>query len=95
VTGNHGHRNGLDKALVAEISDADEYANYAGVDGGDYNPGCASNVWSRNRFGTVNQPCVAANGTGWVGGPGRSGSARGGSGGPLHLNRGRPPATQG
>lgn len=83
VTGNRGHRNGLDRDRVAEISDADEYANWDGVDGGDYTPGCGSNEWSRNRFGTVNQPCVAADGTGWVGGPGGSGNSQGGSRGPL------------
>ncbi len=90
VVGNRGHRNGLDSERVAQISDADEFANFEGVDGGDYNPACASNVWARNRFGTVNQGCVAADGTGWVGGPGRSDSAKGGPGGPLQLNRGRP-----
>lgn len=83
VTGNRAHNNGRDKERVAEISEADRYSNWDGVDGGDYNPDCGSNVWSRNRFGTVNQPCVAANGTGWVGGPGRSGSSKGGRGGPL------------
>lgn len=83
VTGNRGHNNGRDSDRVAEISEADRYSNWDGVDGGDYNPNCGSNTWSRNRFGTVNQPCVAADGTGWVGGPGRSGGARGGKGGPL------------
>ncbi|MEO6350186.1 MAG: right-handed parallel beta-helix repeat-containing protein, partial [Candidatus Limnocylindrales bacterium] len=90
VTGNRGHRNGLDSDLVAEISDSDIYANYDGVDGGDYSPGCASNEWSHNRFGTVNQGCVALDGTGWIGGPGHIGSAqRGGTHG-QQLNRGRP-----
>jgi hypothetical protein len=89
VTANRGHRNGLDSDLVAQISDGDIYANYDGVDGGDYTPGCGSNQWSRNRFGTVNQPCVATNGTGWVGGPGRSSGSGGGGGGALHRSRSR------
>lgn len=83
VTDNRGHGNGRDKERVAEISEADRYSNWDGVDGGDYNPNCGTNVWSGNRFGTVNQPCVAANGTGWVGGPGRSGESQGRQGGPL------------
>ena len=41
------------------------------IDGVDGNDDCGTNGWSRNRFGTVNQPCVAAEGTGSVGGPGR------------------------
>lgn len=82
--GNRGHKNGSRAHLVES-----QYSTWDGVDGADYNPGCASNDWSRNRFRTVNQPCVAANGTGWMGGPGRSGDARGGdSEGPL--GRGRP-----
>ncbi|HEX2273635.1 MAG TPA: right-handed parallel beta-helix repeat-containing protein [Acidimicrobiales bacterium] len=60
VTGNRGRGNGSDRRRVREISEGDVYANWDGVDGGDYNPGCGSNRWSRNRFGTVNQPCVAA-----------------------------------
>lgn len=32
------------------------------VDGVDFNPACDSNRWVANRFGTVNQPCVAAQG---------------------------------
>ncbi len=60
VVGNRGHGNGRDSDIVAEISDGDTYANWDGVDGGDYNPGCGSNRWSRNRFRTVNQPCVAS-----------------------------------
>ncbi|HEX2041115.1 MAG TPA: right-handed parallel beta-helix repeat-containing protein [Acidimicrobiales bacterium] len=59
VTGNRGRGNGWDPARVREISEGDVYANYDGVDGGDYNPGCGSNRWSRNRVRTVNQPCVA------------------------------------
>jgi len=34
----------------------------ARVDGVDLNPNCDNNRWVANRFGTVNQPCVAANG---------------------------------
>lgn len=40
-----------------------------GIDGVDGNDDCGTNRWSRNRFGTVNQPCVAAEGTGSVAGP--------------------------
>ncbi len=36
------------------------------VDGVDGNDDCNSNTWSGNRFGTVNQPCVASDGTGEV-----------------------------
>jgi parallel beta-helix repeat protein len=35
-------------------------------DGHDANPNCDNNNWQRNRFGTVNQACVAAGGTGVV-----------------------------
>jgi hypothetical protein len=31
-------------------------------DGHDSNPGCDNNAWEANRFGSVNQACVAANG---------------------------------
>lgn len=37
-----------------------------GVDGRDLNPNCDNNNWNRNEFGTVNQACVAAGGTGAV-----------------------------
>lgn len=50
VTGDRGYHHGLHSDLVAEISDGDIYANWDGVDGGDYTPGCGSNDWSRNRF---------------------------------------------
>lgn len=83
VTGNRGHNNARDAERVAELSEADPYSNWDGVDGGDYNPDCGTNTWSGNRFGTVNQECVAAGGTGRVGGPGRSGEAKAGGGGPL------------
>lgn len=33
-------------------------------DGADDNPGCDNNDWDQNRFGTVNQPCVADNSPG-------------------------------
>lgn len=87
VAGNRGHGNGRDADLVAEISDADTFANWDGVDGGDYNPNCGSNDWSRNRFGTINQQCVGADGTGWVDGPGGSGDAQGRGEGPLSRGR--------
>lgn len=50
-------------------------------DGLDGNDDCGANTWLRNRFGSINQECVATNGTGWVGGPGNSGGAPGNSGG--------------
>lgn len=40
-----------------------------GIDGVDGNDDCGTNQWSGNRFGTVNQACVAADGTGSVAGP--------------------------
>lgn len=40
------------------------------VDGADGNEECGTNRWSGNRFGTVNQTCVAADGTGTVSVPG-------------------------
>lgn len=83
---NRGHKNG---SRAQEVNDGpDPNANYAGTDGADMSDGCERNIWSRNRFGTVNQPCVAAGGTGWVGGPGNSGQAAGGDGAPL--GRGNP-----
>jgi hypothetical protein len=86
---NRGHGNG---ARAEEVNAGpDRLANYAGTDGADISDGCAGNIWSRNRFGSVNQPCVAADGTGWVGGPGGSGEAGGGGVGPL--GRGRPHGT--
>jgi len=36
--------------------------NNARVDGNDANPSCDQNRWRQNIFGTVNKPCVAANG---------------------------------
>ncbi len=41
-------------------------ANYAGTDGADMSQGCIRNTWLRNRFRTVNQQCVAQQGTGQV-----------------------------
>ncbi|MDQ3973721.1 MAG: right-handed parallel beta-helix repeat-containing protein [Actinomycetota bacterium] len=64
---------------------AHQNAEYDGFDG---NPNCDNNDWRANRFLTVNQPCVAASGTGWVGGPGRSGDAPGH--GPAGENPSRP-----
>lgn len=83
---NRGHGNG-DRAEEVNAG-PDRLANYAGTDGADLSEGCQRNVWSRNRFGTVNQPCVAAEGTGRVGGPGNSENAAGDGVGPL--GRGRP-----
>lgn len=79
---NRAHHNGRRAQEVNEGPDPN--ANYAGTDGADMSDGCERNIWSRNRFGTVNQPCVAADGTGWLDGPGNSHNAhREGSGPPL------------
>lgn len=65
-------------------------ANYAGTDGADMG-GCSRIVWSGNRFGTVNDRCVAAGGVGWVGGPGKSASSvAAGAMGSLGRGNGRP-----
>ncbi|MBW3546527.1 MAG: right-handed parallel beta-helix repeat-containing protein [Actinobacteria bacterium] len=88
VVGNRGHGNGWDKELAREITENSPYGSWDAVDGADNNDDCGTNVWSRNRFGSVNQGCVAAEGTGWVGGPGKSADAEGGGGGPL--SRGLP-----
>lgn len=56
LTKNRGHGNG-DRAQ--EVNEGpDRNANYAGTDGADMSEGCVRNNWTRNRFGTVNQPCV-------------------------------------
>lgn len=58
-------------------------------DGHDANPDCDNNDWFRNRFGTVNQACVAVGGTGAGEGPGKSGDAPGRQdGGGQEHNRG-------
>ncbi len=63
----------------------------AEFDGFDGNEDCDNNSWLFNRFLTVNQPCVAARGTGGVGGPGKSGDAPGNSGNaPGQASRGGP-----
>lgn len=86
ITANKGRGNGQ---RAQEVNDGpDPNANYAGADGADMSDGCERHDWSRNRFGTVNQPCVAAQGTGWVGGPGNSGGTPAPDGGPL--GRGNP-----
>lgn len=69
ITGNRGHRNG-DRA--EQVNEEYKFAGHGGVDG--YDPtGCDGFDWSRNRFGWVNHPCVASDGTARVEGPGRSG----------------------
>ncbi|MPZ65269.1 MAG: hypothetical protein GEU83_07025 [Pseudonocardiaceae bacterium] len=74
LTGNRGHGNG-DRA--EQVNEEYRFAGHGGVDG--YDPtGCDGFDWSRNRFGSVNHECVATDGTGRVGGPGRSGDAPGG-----------------
>jgi hypothetical protein len=64
LIGNSGWGNG-DRAEEVNAG-PDERANYAGTDGADTSEGCVRNIWSMNRFRTVNQPCVAASGVGWV-----------------------------
>ncbi len=59
-------------------------------DGHDDNPNCDANDWQRNRFRSVNQPCVASNGTGWVDGPANAPHARGVHDQAQVANRGRP-----
>lgn len=83
LIGNRGFGNG---SRADEVSSP--YSSYDGVDGGDYSPNCDSNNWTANHFGTVNQGCVAAGGTGSLGGPGYSGASLGEETGPL--SRGRP-----
>lgn len=63
-------------------------AEFDGFDG-TLEPPCDDNDWDRNRFGTVNQPCVA-DWNGRVGPPGHSGDAPGHQAGGGELNnRGR------
>ncbi|MGH9153577.1 MAG: right-handed parallel beta-helix repeat-containing protein [Acidimicrobiales bacterium] len=89
LVGNRAHHNGRRAQEVNEGPDRN--ANYAGTDGADMSDGCLRNVWSRNRFGTVNQPCVAAGGTGSLDGPGRSADARPDDAGPsFGRGHGRP-----
>lgn len=83
VTGNRAHGNGWDEERARDITENSRWGSWDAVDGGDNNDGCGTNTWSRNRFGSVNQDCVAANGTGWVGGPGKSGDAQGDRRGPV------------
>lgn len=85
LTNNRGRHNG-DRA--DQVNEDFGLANYAGTDGADLSDGCVRNDWARNRFGTVNDPCVAAQGTGSVDGPGKSGDAEGEAVGPL--GRGKP-----
>lgn len=84
LTNNRGRGNG-DRA--EEANEADTRRDYHGVDGSDWNEDCQGeegrNNWSGNHFGTVSQECVAAGGSGWVDGPGKSGSSEGQDGGPL------------
>jgi len=63
---------GLDGVVDSTISGNRGHNN--GIDGVDGNDECGTNRWSRNRFGTVNQPCVAAEGSGSVAVP--AGSVR-------------------
>ena len=63
-----------------------------GLDGHDANPACDNNLWLRNRFGTVNQPCVANPSTG--ANPSASARASGATpgGGALELSRPESPS---
>lgn len=95
VSGNVANRNGGSGILVAEEAMNNTLHRNRGhqnaeFDGFDGNADCDNNDWMANRFKTVNQPCVAAGGTGWVGGPGKSGQAPGHTGDAGAANRGRP-----
>jgi hypothetical protein len=55
---NQGHGNG---ARAEEVNAGrDPRANYFGTDGSDSSVDCLRNDWLGNRFGTVNQACVAS-----------------------------------
>ena len=49
----------MDNQLTANVGQGN-----AEFDGADYNfsPNCGTDTWTANQFGSVNQPCVAANG---------------------------------
>ncbi len=87
IVNNRGHGNG-DRADEVN-SGRDFRANYFGTDGSDSSVNCLRNNWLNNRFGTVNQPCVAAGGTGRVEGPGRSVEGPGRSEDSQGRNNGR------
>jgi hypothetical protein len=88
ILANEGRRNGARAGEVNAMFGPS--ANYAGTDGADMG-GCSRIVWSGNRFGTVNDRCVAAGGVGWVGGPGKSASSvAAGAMGSLGRGNGRP-----
>jgi len=60
LVNNVGRGNG-DRA--EEVNNGPDFrANYFGTDGSDSSVGCVRNSWSGNKFGTVNQECVKANG---------------------------------
>ncbi|MCA1684048.1 MAG: right-handed parallel beta-helix repeat-containing protein, partial [Actinobacteria bacterium] len=64
LVGNYGSGNG---ARAPEVNaQFPPEANYAGTDGADMSRGCIRNKWLLNRFRTVNQRCVAEEGTGRV-----------------------------
>ena len=89
LTDNRGHGNGARAPEVNAQFPPD--AQYGGTDGADTSPGCVRNTWLRNKFATVNQPCVATGGPGRVDHPGKAGAAHGAAdGGPLGRGRGRP-----
>ncbi len=97
VVRNQVHGNAPDRQAVAVINEEDPYTQWVGADGADYNPRCGTNTWWRNLFGTVNQRCVAAGGTGTLVGPlpspagdaQRVSSSLAGDTGDRSLHRGR------
>jgi len=68
VDNNHLDGVGVQSGAVANRLSANSGHGNAEFDGADYNfnPSCGTDVWTANRFGTVNQPCVAQEGTGTV-----------------------------
>jgi parallel beta-helix repeat protein len=93
IANNEGRNNG---ARAAEVNAMfGPTANYAGTDGANMGDGCIRIVWWRNHFGTVNQPCVAAGGVGFVGGPGNLGASAADNLGALGRGNGRPGARYG
>lgn len=69
VDKNQVHGNGGSGVLVREgatgnFLTTNQGSGNAEFDGFDENPDCDNNLWSRNRFAVVNQPCVAGGKTG-------------------------------
>ncbi|MDQ4132242.1 MAG: right-handed parallel beta-helix repeat-containing protein [Actinomycetota bacterium] len=72
---NGGHGVSVARRAVNNSLTGNSGQGNAQFDGFDGNDNCDNNDWERNRFRTVNQPCVAD-------GPGNSGNAPGQGGGP-------------